>query len=84
MSRIERDAIDDVDREQLLEVALLRGRELVVEDDDVDVERLRDRLELLGLALADVGRGVGGAPALQLGVDRLGAGGVGEQRELLE
>ena len=37
----QRDAIDDVDREQLLEVALLRGRELVVEDHDVDVERLR-------------------------------------------
>ena len=36
----QRDAVDDVDREQLLEVALLRGRELVVEDHDVDVERL--------------------------------------------
>ena len=37
----QRDAVDDVDREQLLEVALLRGRELVVEDHDVDVERVR-------------------------------------------
>ena len=35
----QRDAVDDVDREHLLQVALLRGRELVVEDHDVDVER---------------------------------------------
>ena len=55
----QRDAVDDVDREQLLEVALLRGRELVVEDDDVDVERVADLAQLLGLALADVRRGVG-------------------------
>ena len=38
----QRDAVDDVDREQLLEVALLRGRELVVEDHDVDVERVAE------------------------------------------
>src|SRR5450631_2964255 len=31
----ERDAIDHIDREQLLEVALLGGRELVVEDHDI-------------------------------------------------
>ncbi len=78
----QRDAVDDVDREQILEVALLGGRQLVVEDHDVDVERLADRLQLLGLALADVGRRVGRAPALQLGVDGLGAGRVGEQRQL--
>ena len=80
----QRDPIDDVDREHLLEIALLRGRELVVEDHDVDVEALRDGLQLFGLALADVGRGVGSAAALQLGVHGLGARGVGEQRELVE
>ena len=80
----ERDAIDDVDREQLLEIALLGGRQLVVEDDDVDVERFRDGPQLLRLALADVGGGVGRAPALQLRVHRFRARGVGEQGELLE
>ena len=38
----ERDSIDDVDREELLEVALLRRCQLVVEDHDVEVECLRD------------------------------------------
>ena len=55
----QRDAVDDVAVEQLLEVALLRGRQLVVEHHDVDVERLAELAQLLGLALADVGRGVG-------------------------
>src|SRR6516165_9018315 len=54
----QRDSVDDVASESLLEVALLRGAELVVEDDDVDVERLGGRAELLGLARSDVGRGV--------------------------
>ena len=61
----QRDAVDDVDLEQLLQVALLGGRQLVVEDDDVDVERLGQLAQLLGLALADVGGGVGRVPPLQ-------------------
>ena len=66
----QRDAVDDVDLEQLLEVALLRGRELVVEDHDVDVERVREVAQLFGLALADVGRRIGRAAPLQHRVDR--------------
>ena len=80
----QRDAVDDVDLEQLLEVALLRGRELVVEDHEVDVERVGELLQLLGLARTDVGRGVGRVAPLQHELDRLGAGGVGEARQLLE
>ena len=80
----QRDAIDDVDLEQALEVALLRGRELVVEDDEVDVERVGELLQLLGLAGTDVGRGVGRVAPLQHELDGLGARGVGEARELLE
>ena len=80
----QRDAVDHVDREQLLEVALLRGRELVVEHDEVDVERVGELLQLLGLARADVGRGVGRVASLQHELDRIRAGGVDEQRELLE
>ena len=80
----QRDAVDDVDLEQLLEVALLRGRELVVEHDEVDVERLGELLQLLGLARADVGGGVGRVAPLQHELDGVGAGGVDEQRELVE
>ena len=78
----ERDTVDDVAREQALEVALLRGREFVVEHDDVDVERLAELAQLLGLALPDVGRGVGRRTPLQGDMNRLGPGGLGEEREL--
>src|SRR3984893_388383 len=80
----ERDPVDDVAGEQLLEVALLRGAELVVEDHDVDVEGLGERAQLLGLALADVGGGVRCVAPLQHPLDRFGARGVGEQAELVE
>ena len=80
----QRDAVDDVDLEQLLEVALLRGRELVVEHDEVDVERLGELLQLLRLARADVGGGVGRVAPLQHELDRIGARGVDEERELVE
>ena len=42
----QRDPVDDVDVEELLEVALLRRGELVVEDDEVDVERVGELLQL--------------------------------------
>ena len=80
----QRDAVDDVAREQLLEVALLRGRELVVEHHEVDVERLRELAQLLRLAGTDVGGGVGSIAPLEHELDRLGAGGVDEERELVE
>src|SRR5262249_44649378 len=66
------------------EVALLRGRQLVVEHDDVDVERVGKAGELGGLALADVRRGVRAVAPLELAVHDLRAGRVGEQRELVE
>ncbi len=59
------DAVDDVAFEQLLEVALLGGRQLVVEDDDVDVERLGELVELLGLPRPHVRRRVGPVAPLQ-------------------
>ena len=74
-----RGAVDGRAAEDLLEVALLRGRELVVEDDRVGVDRLeRDLAELLGLALADVGGRVGRGAALHDARDHVGAGGVDE------
>ena len=60
------------------------GRELVVEHDGVAVGLERDLAQLLGLALADVGGRVGRAAALHDAADHVGAGGVDEQRQLVE
>ena len=53
-----RRAVDDRHPELRLEVALLARRELVVAGDDVGVELLGGRLDLLELARAEVGVGV--------------------------
>src|SRR5262249_28281830 len=66
----QRGPVDDVDTEDLLEVALLCGRELVVEHDEVDVERVADLLQFLRLALADVRRRIGRGAPLQHAVSR--------------
>ena len=76
--------VDDIASEELLEVALLRRCELVVEYDHVDVERVGEGGDLLGLTRADVGGGVDPGAAHQLLVHRLGSGGVGEQGELVQ
>src|SRR5262249_57945131 len=47
-------AIDDARLQRVLEVALLRGLELVVDDERLCTEPAEGLLELLGLALADV------------------------------
>ena len=62
----------------LLEVALLRRRELVVEDDDVGRRLVGQRAHLLDLALADEGGRVDAAERLDVLADDRDAGGVGE------
>ena len=79
-----RGAVDGRAPEDLLEVAALGGRELVVEHDSVGVDRLGDGAQLLGLAAADVGGGIGGVATLQHSLDLVGAGCVDEQRQLVE
>ena len=70
--------------EQLLEVALLCGCELVVEHDDVDVESVGQDGYLLGFAGADVGGRFDPGATDQFLIDRIGAGSVGEQGELVQ
>ena len=77
-------AVHHVAVEGALQVALLSRREAVVEHDNVDVEALRDRRQLVDLPLADEGCRVGGVALHQHDVDRIGARGLGEPGQLLE
>src|SRR5262249_29956737 len=73
-------AIDDARLQRVLEVALLRRLELVVDDERLCTEPAEGLLELLGLALADVRPHRRPRAVLDDRADRLDAGGA---RELL-
>ena len=73
-----------LDVEQALERLLLRGRELVVGDEQVEARLALGREQLLGLALADVPVGIDVAAVLPLGADDVRAGRHGEAGELAE
>ena len=80
----ERGAVEDFDLEGVFEGALLRWTELVVEDDEGVVETLAFGLDLRQLALADVVPGMGVLQLLDGAADDAGAGGIGEEGELIE
>jgi hypothetical protein len=77
-------AVDHVHLERLLEVALLRRCQLVVEDHDVDVVCPGQVGQLGGLALADVERRVERAALDEFGIDRLRPRGIHQQGQLVE
>ena len=77
-------AVDHLDLELLLEVAGLGGAQVVVEDDDVGLLGLDERLELLDLARADVGRDVDLLPLLQQAAHDLQTGRLGQSPELVQ
>ena len=77
-------AVEDLDLEGVFQLALLRRAELVVEDDDGAVESAALRLYLRQLALADVVRRMGVRQLLDGAADDAGAGGIGEEGELIE
>src|SRR4029079_11202242 len=74
--------VDDLDLDELLERSLLRRRELVVGDEQVEAGLGLGGHELLGLALADVPVWVDMASVLPLGADDFGACGQGEVGQL--
>ena len=84
MSRIRRFPVDDVDLEQLLQVALLGGGQRIVEHHHVDVARPGEVGQLGGLALADEEGGVERVALDQFGVDRIGSGRVDQQGQFGE
>ncbi len=80
----QRGAVDDHDIELTLEVALLGGAKLAVDQDDVVAERLAQLLDLLQLAFADVGAGVRVSELLRDRADDLDIDRLGQPRQLLE
>ena len=80
----DRGAVDRGAAEHLLQVVLLRRGELVVEHDGVGVDRQAHVAQLLDLALADEPRVVGRVAPLHQPTDVVGAGGVDQQRQLVE
>ena len=77
-------AIDDLAFEPLLQLAQLRRRQLVVEDDDVDVGFGRRAREQLDFAAAEKCRGVRLGTLLQHAQHHVCAGGVGQPGQLFE
>jgi hypothetical protein len=75
---------DVVAVEGFLQLALVARRKLVVEDDHIEVQRALPGLQLLHLAGADEGLGVGGVQRLRRLADHVQAGGLTEQGQLRE
>ena len=77
-------AVEDAHLRELLEVAHLGRGQVVVEDDHVGPGALRQLLQLLGLALADVVGGVDPGPRLHHALDHGQGRRVGQPGELVE
>jgi hypothetical protein len=80
----QRRAVDDHDVELAFEVALLGRRQLAVDHDQVIAQLLAQPLDLVELALPDVGRRVRVAKPLGHRADDLNVDGLGEAGELVE
>ena len=81
----ERRAVEHLAVENLFQVAALRGRKFVVEDDGVDVVPGGSSCgEFLGLAFADVGGGAGRLQLLNAVADDFAAGGGGQFGKFLQ
>ncbi len=79
-----RGAVDGRATQDLLEVALLGRREVVVEDHGVGIDGQAHRQQLLGLAPTQVGGRVGRGPALHDPLHHVGAGRVHQQGQLVQ
>ncbi len=77
-------AIEHLDVERHLEIANLRRREIVVEDDHAGIGGPHHSLELLELTLAEISGYVGRVAALGESTHDLRPGGFGEAGQLLE
>src|SRR4029079_8495401 len=74
--------VDDPELEVLLEIPVLRGREVVVEEEEVRLVLVPERANLLDLALAQERGGAHGAAALEHLAEDLRPGRLGEEAQL--
>jgi hypothetical protein len=79
-----RGAVDGGAAEQLLQVAVLGRRELVVEDDGIGIEGAAQRGDLLRLPAPHEGGRVGGVAPLHYAADHVGPGAVHQQGQLVQ
>ena len=79
-----RGAVDGRSTEDLLQVALLGRREVVLEDDGVGVDREADLAQFLHLARPEERGGIGRVTTLDYARDDVGARGVDQERQLVE
>jgi hypothetical protein len=80
----ERRAIDDLDIECTLEIALLGGAEIVVDHDHVVADIIAPGLDLLEFPFADVGAGQGVREFLGYRAHDLDVDGFGQPRQLFQ
>ena len=79
-----RGAVDGGAAQDLLQVPLLGGGEVVVEHHGVGVDGQADRRQLLGFAPAEIGGRIRVVPALDDPLHHVGPGRVHQQRQLVE
>ena len=77
-------AIDDLDVERTLQVALLGWAEVVIDHDDVVADVVAAGLDLLELPLTDVGAGQGMRELLRYRADDLDVDGFGQPRQFFQ
>src|SRR5262249_4449339 len=77
-------AINNTPVKQALQITLLRRRQGVIEDDEIDVVRFACEAQFFRLAAADEQRGVGARAAARQRDGRMGARALREQTEFFE
>ena len=77
-------AVDHAGVDQFLDVALLRSREVVIEQQQIGGDRSGGARDLFQLAASDQGGGIGAVAVLQKFPDDLGAGTDGQGAQLVE
>ena len=81
---LELGAVDYLDRQRALQVALLSGTKISVEDDDAGLRGPRELCEFLNLATADQGGSFRGGPRLDDVLDHGGSGALRQRRKLFQ
>lgn len=77
-------SIQHFDIQLLFEISKLDGSKLIVENRNLDFERIDMTLQLFHFSLAKIERSIGGGPLLRHAVKHVRSGGIGKQRKLVQ